>query len=44
MVSGILNATQGMRVKPEDEIAGLDIPEMGMLAYPEFVMQSSTGE
>ncbi|WP_088225937.1 ammonium transporter [Desulfosporosinus sp. FKB] len=40
----ILNATLGMRVKPEDELAGLDIPEMGMLAYPEFVMQSSTGE
>ncbi|WP_407312590.1 ammonium transporter [Desulfosporosinus sp. SB140] len=40
----ILNATLGMRVKPEDEIAGLDIPEMGMLAYPEFVLQSSTGE
>ncbi|MDR3600597.1 MAG: ammonium transporter [Desulfosporosinus sp.] len=38
----ILDATLGMRVKPEDEIAGLDIPEMGMLAYPEFVMQSST--
>ncbi|MGC7873724.1 ammonium transporter [Desulfosporosinus sp. SYSU MS00001] len=40
----ILNATLGMRVKPEDELAGLDIPEMGMLAYPEFVMKSSTGE
>ncbi|OLN29281.1 ammonium transporter [Desulfosporosinus metallidurans] len=40
----ILNATLGMRVKPEDEIAGLDIPEMGMYAYPEFVLQSSTGE
>lgn len=40
----ILNATLGMRVKPEDEIVGLDIPEMGILAYPEFVLQSSTGE
>lgn len=40
----ILNATHGMRVKPEDEIAGLDIPEMGMYAYPEFVLQSPTGE
>lgn len=38
----ILNATLGMRVKPEDELAGLDIPEMGMYAYPEFVLQSST--
>lgn len=26
--------TIGMRVKPEDEINGLDIPEVGMLAYP----------
>ena len=40
----ILNATLGMRVKPEDEIAGLDIPEMGMYAYPEFVLQSSTND
>lgn len=40
----LLDATLGMRVKPEDEISGLDIPEMGILAYPEFVLQSSTGE
>jgi len=26
----------GIRVKPEDEIAGLDLPEMGVLAYPDF--------
>ena len=26
----------GIRVSAEDEIAGLDIPEMGMLAYPDF--------
>jgi Amt family ammonium transporter len=26
----------GLRVKPEEELAGLDLPEMGALAYPEF--------
>ena len=26
----------GIRSTPEDEIAGLDLPEMGVLAYPEF--------
>lgn len=38
----VLNATMGMRVKPEDEIEGLDIPEMGMLAYPDFALKSTT--
>lgn len=28
----------GMRVKAADELAGLDVPEMGVAAYPEFVM------
>lgn len=36
----VLDATLGMRVKAEDEIAGLDIPEMGMLAYPDHVIRS----
>ena len=26
----------GIRSSREDEIAGLDLPEMGVLAYPEF--------
>jgi ammonium transporter, Amt family len=26
----------GIRSTPEDEMAGLDLPEMGVLAYPEF--------
>ena len=26
----------GIRSKEEDEIAGLDLPEMGVDAYPEF--------
>ncbi len=30
----ICQKTIGMRVKAEDEINGLDIPEVGMLAYP----------
>ncbi len=27
---------QGIRSKPEDELAGLDLPEMGVLAYPDL--------
>jgi Amt family ammonium transporter len=27
---------QGIRSKPEDEISGLDFPEMGVLAYPDL--------
>ena len=26
----------GIRPTAEDELAGLDLPEMGVLAYPEF--------
>ena len=33
-----------IRVRPEYEIAGLDLPEMGVLAYPEFQISSSTGK
>ena len=29
----------GHRVSAETELAGLDIPEMGQLGYPEFVFQ-----
>ena len=28
----------GNRVSAEDEIAGLDMPEMGALGYPDFVL------
>ena len=31
----------GMRVAPEVEIEGLDIPEMGALAYPDFSLVPS---
>jgi len=30
--------TIGNRVSAETEIAGLDLPEVGALAYPEFVL------
>lgn len=30
-----LDKVWGLRVKPEDELSGLDIPEMGVLAYPD---------
>ncbi len=33
----ILNRTIGMRSKEEHEIAGLDLPELGALAYPDFL-------
>jgi ammonia channel protein AmtB len=29
----------GIRSKEEDEIMGLDLPEMGVAAYPEFSLQ-----
>jgi len=31
----ILDKVWGLRVRPEDELAGLDMPEMGALAYPD---------
>ena len=33
----VLKMTMGIRVSEEDEMAGLDLPETGMEAYPEFV-------
>lgn len=33
----ICDKAMGIRSKPEDEIAGLDLPEMGTLAYPDFL-------
>jgi ammonium transporter, Amt family len=32
----IQHAIQGIRSKPEDELVGLDIPEMGVYAYPDL--------
>ncbi len=31
----LLDKVWGLRVKPEDELEGLDVPEMGVLAYPD---------
>ena len=36
----ILNATMGIRVSEEDEVAGLDQAELGMDAYPDFSKSS----
>ncbi len=30
-----------IRSKEEDELVGLDLPEMGVLAYPEFALRGS---
>ena len=32
-----IKMAMGIRVSEEEEMAGLDIPETGMEAYPEFV-------
>ena len=33
----------GIRPTEEDELAGLDLPEMGVLAYPDFGVSSTGG-
>ena len=40
----ILDKIMKIRVRPEHEIAGLDLPEMGVLAYPDFQISSSIGK
>ncbi|GIX13928.1 MAG: hypothetical protein KatS3mg118_1887 [Paracoccaceae bacterium] len=37
---GILRASIGIRVSEEEEVSGLDMGELGMEAYPEFVRSS----
>jgi len=37
-----VNAVKSMRVSPESELEGLDVPEFGMLAYPEDAVQTAT--
>ncbi len=34
----LVEATIGNRVTAEAEIEGLDVPEMGVLGYPDFVL------
>jgi Amt family ammonium transporter len=36
-INWVLDIVVGQRVSAETEIAGLDLPEMGQLGYPEFV-------
>jgi ammonium transporter, Amt family len=38
----IQHAIQGIRSKPEDELAGLDLPEMGVYAYPDLENPEAT--
>ncbi len=35
----VIDVVVGQRVSAEDELEGLDIPEMGALGYPEFVLK-----
>jgi Amt family ammonium transporter len=37
----VLDKVWGLRVAPEDELEGLDVPEMGVLAYPDSMRTSS---
>ena len=37
----VLDKVWGLRVAPEDELEGLDLPEMGVLAYPDNVRAAS---
>ncbi|HUV68251.1 MAG TPA: ammonium transporter [Terracidiphilus sp.] len=39
VLNWILDMVMGQRVSIETEVAGLDIPEMGQLGYPEFVLR-----
>lgn len=36
-----LDKVWGLRVRPEDELEGLDVPEMGVLAYPSNMLTRS---
>ncbi|MGH9529796.1 MAG: hypothetical protein ACRD2S_07755, partial [Terriglobales bacterium] len=39
LLNMVLEVIIGQRVSAETEVAGLDIPEMGQLGYPEFVFR-----
>jgi Amt family ammonium transporter len=39
VLNWILDIIMGQRVSIETEVAGLDLPEMGQLGYPEFVLR-----
>ena len=39
----VIDVIVGQRVSAADELEGLDIPEMGALCYPEFVLKEEEG-
>src|SRR5438034_3340908 len=41
VLNAALEVVWGHRVTPEVELEGLDIPEMGALGYPEFVLKQN---
>lgn len=43
VLNWLLDIFLGQRVSAESEIEGLDIPEMGQLGYPEFVIKPEPG-
>lgn len=40
----VINMITPLRSKPEEEIEGLDIPEIGVLGYPEFTISHQKGQ
>jgi Amt family ammonium transporter len=44
VINMIIEAVWGHRVEAKVELQGLDIPEMGALGYPEFVLKPETIE
>jgi Amt family ammonium transporter len=42
VINAIVEAVWGHRVTAKVELEGLDIPEMGALGYPEFVLKPET--
>ncbi|MFN2308217.1 MAG: ammonium transporter [Gammaproteobacteria bacterium] len=43
LVWGVLKATVGIRVSPEEEYEGVDLAECGLEAYPEFTGSKGSG-
>ena len=43
IVFKIVNSIKSMRVTKEDEMQGLDVPQFGMLSYPEDAIHASEG-
>ena len=44
LIFKLIEVVIGNRVSPEVEIGGLDIPETGVLAYPDFVLAKGKRE